>query len=188
MKAHGPAFSTTYQTNLDSKFLFNGFPLKSVGSCSDPTDFNGKPLNRNRESRFVRYIIGKPGSCAFIWCLAQIPIHCQSKVIVERVPWPVAVGRSFSLVWTVRARTSRRCYTELGPPNPSKIMISPRAGELLGHRSTPTTAGTADTATDEIPQIAEKSVSRRLVGTALRPKSKHTVLKFSFSAFKRRIA
>ena len=152
MKAHGLAFSTTYQTNLDSKFLCNGLPLKSVGSCNEPTDFNGKPLNsRNRESRFVRYTIEKLRLCAFIWCLAQIPIHCQSKVIVERVPWPVAFGRSFSLVWTVRARTSRRCYTEVGPPKPSKIMISPRAGELLGHRSTPTTAGTADTATDEIP-------------------------------------
>ena len=104
------------------------------------------------------------------------------------MPWPVAVGRSFSLVWTVHARTSRRCHMKLDPLKISKIMMSPRAGDLLGPRSTPTTARTSDTATDEIPQIAKKSVSRRLVGTALRPQFKHTVLKFSVPAFKRRIA
>ena len=108
--------------------------------------------------------------------------YCQKCALASRA------GRWFSLVWTVRARTSRHCYTEVGPPKLSKIMMSPRAGDLVGPRSTPTTARTSDTATDEIPQIAKKSVSRRLVGTALRPQFKHTVLKFSVPAFKRRIA
>ena len=69
--------------NSDSPYLSNGCPLKSVGSHTLPTDFNGQPLLRYGESEFTQYTVGNFSSRAFKRCIGEIVIRRQRKVIVE---------------------------------------------------------------------------------------------------------
>ena len=57
--------------------------MKSVGSHTLPTDFNGQPLLRYGESEFTQYTVGNFSSRAFKRCIGEIVIRRQRKVIVE---------------------------------------------------------------------------------------------------------